>query len=450
MIIQCENCRRSYRLDDSRIKPPGSSVRCSKCGHIFFVSKAEDTYDENKLVTSEEPPLTEDFKEEITSEEKITESLEIEENFPETPGDPTQGELTINVDNKDTEDELFDLPTEHEENLEDFIDEDTEKEAETEIQSEELLTIEEQPDNKTDISDIREDIQETDEPDESIENPPELFEEENDYNNGKNIDIEEVDTDKSFEEENYADLSPLPENDIESSPLQQETLTTEDNDQEDFDDSEKEISHEPSAGKITKSNTGIVAKFIYTLITIAAIFTIFMVSLIILINAEILPKGTLSGLTTIVESIIPLNLNQEETPNIIISENQGRWMNTVNGPVYIVSGQITNESQSPVHYVKLRSEYIAAEKKQYEDTFYAGNTFTDVELKVSPIQKILSKLDQKNGDIDVNNSRKLAGLNYNIQPGESIPFFTVFPADGIVLGLRYNLEVIDYKKASSN
>ena len=121
-----------------------------------------------------------------------------------------------------------------------------------------------------------------------------------------------------------------------------------------------------------------------------------------------------------------------------------------NGPVYIVSGLITNQSQAPVHYVKLRSEYIAAEKKEFEDTFYAGNTFTDVELKVSPIQNILSKLDQKNGDIDINNSRKLAGLNYNIQPGESIPFFTVFPADTRILGLKYNLEVIDYKEASSN
>ncbi|GJM15632.1 MAG: hypothetical protein DHS20C13_09590 [Thermodesulfobacteriota bacterium] len=443
MVIQCENCKRSYRLDDSRIRPPGSSVRCSKCGHIFFVSKAEDPDDKSKLVTSQETPLTEvteDFKKEIASEEKITESLEIEEDVPETSSDLTQGKLTINEDNKD---ELFDLPTEHEENLEDFIDENIEEEATTEIQSEEVLTIEEELDNQTEISDIQE-------TDESIENPPELFEEENDYNNDKNLDIEEIDRDKSFEDENYTDLSPLPENDIESSPLEQETHTIDNNDQEDFDYRDEEISHEPSAGKITKSNTGIVTKFIYTLITIAAIFTIFMVSLIILINAEILPKGTLSGLTTIVEAVIPLKLNEKETPNIIISENQGRWMNTVNGPVYIVSGQITNESQSPVHYVKLRSEYIAADKKQYEDTFYAGNTFTDIELKVSPIQKILSKLDQKNGDIDVNNSRKLAGLNYNIQPGESIPFFTVFPADGIVLGLRYNLEVIDYKKASSN
>ncbi len=437
MVIQCENCRRSYRLDDSRIKPPGSSVRCLKCGHIFFVSKADDPHDESKLVTSQEPLLPEDFKEKIASEEEITESLEIEEDLPEVPHDLTQGDLTINEENNDTEDELVDLPTEHEENLEDFIDKDIEEETVTDIQSVEKT------DYKTETSNIEE-------TDESIENPPELFEEDDDYNNNKNLDIEEVDTDKSFEEENYTDLSPLPENDIEISPLDQETHITENNDQEDIDDSEKEISYDASAGKITKSNTGIVAKFIYTLITIAAIFTIFIVSLVILINAEILPKGTLSSLTTIVESIVPLKLNEKETPNIIISENQGRWMNTVNGPVYIVSGQITNESQSPVHYVKLRSEYIAAEKKQYEDTFYAGNTFTDVELKVSPIQKILSKLDQKNGDIDVNNSTKLAGLNYNIQPGESIPFFTVFPADGIVLGLRYNLEVIDYKKAPSN
>ena len=158
----------------------------------------------------------------------------------------------------------------------------------------------------------------------------------------------------------------------------------------------------------------------------------------------------MSSLTGIVETVIPLGLDNAEIPEVVITEHNARWMNTRNGPVYMVSGLISNESQTPVHYIKLRSEYIAGEKKLYEDTFYAGNTFTDRELKASPMENILSKLDQKNGDIDVNNPRKLAGLNYNIQPGESIPFFAVFPADGRVLGLKYNLEVLDYKKAPSN
>ena len=438
MVIQCENCRRKYRLDDSRIEPPGSSVRCSKCGHIFFISKAVDSHDEEKFGLSQETPLSEDLKEEITGDEKSNESLEMQEAVSETSSDLAQGELTINEENNETENDMVDLPTEHEDNLEDFIDKDITENTAADIQSEELLIKEEEIDNKTETSDMEEN-------DESIQNSPELFD--IDDNDNMNADIGEAYTDQSFEED-YTDE--LTTQNIDSISLDKETPIIENINQEDFDGREKEISENTSNGKITKSSTGIVARFIYTLVTIAALFVIFIASLVILINAEILPMGTLSSLTAFVEAIVPLELNKNESPKIIISEHKARWMNTVNGPVYIVSGLITNESQAPVHYVKLRSEYIAAEKKQFEDTFYAGNTFTDLELKVSPIEKTLSKLDQKNGDINVNNSRKLAGLNYNIQPGESIPFFTVFPADGRVLGLRYNLEVIDYKEASSN
>ena len=68
MIIQCEKCNSKYRLDDSRINPPGSSVRCSKCGHIFFVSKKEDPENKKELLISEKTPLFEDLEEEIEPE----------------------------------------------------------------------------------------------------------------------------------------------------------------------------------------------------------------------------------------------------------------------------------------------------------------------------------------------------------------------------------------------
>ena len=448
MVIQCENCKRKYRLDDSRIKPPGSSVRCSKCGHIFFVSKADDSHFEDKFGLPQETPLFEDLKEERTSEKEHAEYHEKQENMFEASSDLARGELGIVKDvvddNEETDNDILDIPTEHQENLEDLIDDYITENTATNLLSEELPTKEiEEIENKVEISEIEE-------ADDSIQNPPKLFESEESIDN--ELDIDEVFADKSFEED-YDDGLPIENIDsisIEEETPDEENPIIEDIDQENLEEAEDEISHNASKGKIIKSNTGIIARFIYTLITIAALFVIFIASLIILIKAEILPEGTLSTLTTFVESIIPLELNEKEAPKVIISEHKARWMNTVNGPVYIVSGLITNQSQAPVNYVKLRSEYIAAEKKEFEDTFYAGNTFTDVELKVSPIQNILSKLDQKNGDIDVGNSKKLAGLNYNIQPGESIPFFTVFPADTRVLGLKYNLEVIDYKEASSN
>ena len=45
MIIQCENCKRRFQVDETRIKPEGSRVRCSKCGHIFIVLRAEASED---------------------------------------------------------------------------------------------------------------------------------------------------------------------------------------------------------------------------------------------------------------------------------------------------------------------------------------------------------------------------------------------------------------------
>jgi pilus assembly protein FimV len=36
MIITCENCHASYKLDDSVLDPAGSRVRCTNCGHVFI------------------------------------------------------------------------------------------------------------------------------------------------------------------------------------------------------------------------------------------------------------------------------------------------------------------------------------------------------------------------------------------------------------------------------
>lgn len=438
MIIECENCKRKFRLDDSRIQPPGSSVRCSKCGHIFFVSKAEDFSDESKLEPSQETLLFEDLKEEIVTEEKSNDYLEIEEPLSGGSSDITQAEMSIRKETDETDSDIVDLPTEHDENLEEFIEKNIAEDNKADIQSEKLQGLEEQETNF--------DLEQTDtkqETKDSIQSTPELFEAGD--NEESTIVSNELYTETNLEEESSQEIATASLDNIPNEDMNIVTNIGE----EEFDQPYNEMSESTSRTRIPKSGAGFVARIIYTFITIAALFVIFIASLVILINAEILPKGTLSNLTALVESIIPIELNNTETDKVIITEHSGRWMNTVNGQVYIVSGFITNESQVPVHYVKLKSKYIAAEKIQFEDIFYAGNTFTDNELKVSPIENILSKLKQKNGDIDVNNSRKLAGLNYNIQPGESIPFFTVFPADGRILGLKYNLQIIDYKDSSS-
>ena len=84
----------------------------------------------------------------------------------------------------------------------------------------------------------------------------------------------------------------------------------------------------------------------------------------------------------------------------------------------------------------------------FEQEFYSGNTLTISEVKNESFESITKKLNRKNGDISFDNVN-LAGLNYDIKPGEAIPFFTVFPAKNKVLGLKYRLEVIGLEASLS-
>lgn len=36
MVIECKNCLRRFNLNENRLKPNGSKVRCTKCGNIFL------------------------------------------------------------------------------------------------------------------------------------------------------------------------------------------------------------------------------------------------------------------------------------------------------------------------------------------------------------------------------------------------------------------------------
>jgi predicted Zn finger-like uncharacterized protein len=40
MVIQCEQCRTKFKLDDNKISDRGVKVRCAKCRHVFTVQKA--------------------------------------------------------------------------------------------------------------------------------------------------------------------------------------------------------------------------------------------------------------------------------------------------------------------------------------------------------------------------------------------------------------------------
>lgn len=60
MIVQCEHCRTKFRLADDRVSQTGVKVRCSKCAHVFTVSRPPESRIEARLLdgTGSERPMS--------------------------------------------------------------------------------------------------------------------------------------------------------------------------------------------------------------------------------------------------------------------------------------------------------------------------------------------------------------------------------------------------------
>ncbi|MEN8160110.1 MAG: zinc-ribbon domain-containing protein, partial [Myxococcota bacterium] len=46
MVVVCESCSTRFRVDESRIPPKGTLVRCSRCKATFIVKAPEATFEE--------------------------------------------------------------------------------------------------------------------------------------------------------------------------------------------------------------------------------------------------------------------------------------------------------------------------------------------------------------------------------------------------------------------
>ncbi len=42
MIISCPQCSTKYRVSDQKVKPEGTNVRCTRCGHVFVADPEDD------------------------------------------------------------------------------------------------------------------------------------------------------------------------------------------------------------------------------------------------------------------------------------------------------------------------------------------------------------------------------------------------------------------------
>lgn len=486
MIIQCDQCDRKFRVDDAKIKPPGSRVRCSKCGNVFFVEKKETTKSPEKSaeappsslenlqidteakigqekghideVAKEAPkeqiPVRDDTQPDSDKNEKVW-SIEQDEDFP----GPDLAKPSIEVDIK-SQDRTEDQPAKEDIGLQTDSEEsqgvssiswaslDTEDkdqsankqppaddltppvQAEPSAENKELETQQTEPEvSQTAAQNSATDITE----------PP---------TGGPNLDLD-IDKANQVDQQQSFEASQTPE-DIFSSDLSVDQQKMSEMQAESYggkataydsgyDSPVKKSSYKPQRKSVGSKLGSFIGKIVVALSILVIIGSI---GLIIAVNLGILSKEKTKELRNFLVSNLPINI---KTPfeGIDITQTQGQWINSSNGPLFVVRGNITNFSDNIVNYIQLKAEFLNNGQIIYDAQIYAGNTFTNKELQTLPLDEISNRLNRKNGDIDFSDPRKLAGKNYNLMPGDSINFYSIFPSKSQILGLKHSVEVVD-------
>ncbi len=88
------------------------------------------------------------------------------------------------------------------------------------------------------------------------------------------------------------------------------------------------------------------------------------------------------------------------------------------GKIFVITGTIKNEYSEPRSFVKITGRlYEPAKKLSHTEQVYAGNVFSDLELRNLDMEAIKKRLSDRFGQ---NRS------NVNIQPGQTVPFMIIF------------------------
>ena len=103
---------------------------------------------------------------------------------------------------------------------------------------------------------------------------------------------------------------------------------------------------------------------------------------------------------------------------IILDLNSKFEENQHDGKIFIITGTIKNEYPEARSFIKLTGKlYDTAKKLSKSEQVYAGNVFSELELRSLDMETIKSGLSNRAGQNE---------SNVNIEPGQSVPFMIVF------------------------
>ena len=192
---------------------------------------------------------------------------------------------------------------------------------------------------------------------------------------------------------------------------------------------------------------GFLRKLITWFLSLLLICALFFVSMFLLNETKLYPNDYFSRFDSFAKKYYGGGSNLDLKKNIRIKGDKGSWYSSKYGQVFVVAGEAVNTSTTPINYLKLRVYYVSDGTNIFIQELYAGNTLSKREIKNSSFNSLQAKLNRKNGDISYDDADNLDGLNFDIQPGEVIPFFSIFPAKEKILGLKYRVEVVGYDSA---
>ena len=159
----------------------------------------------------------------------------------------------------------------------------------------------------------------------------------------------------------------------------------------------------------------------------------------------------LLGLGLVKYGILPQKwfLGREDvSQNLIIRNTESSWITTKKGYLFFVRGEVMNESDVPVSYIKLRSRFRVSDSTMYTQDFYAGNTLSMREIRNADATGPFEKLGRKEGDNILGFDESRTTTNFNIKPGNTVFFNTFYLSVKKILGLKYEIQITDFEVMS--
>lgn len=464
MIITCEKCETRFNLDESLLDADGSTVRCSRCQHIFtaFPSPAKPEFDDAEFQDI-------DFDKDLEFDDS---DFDEQENPPETSDDDnrTQAVIQETVEPDELELEAID-PDEIE--IE-FEDADT---AETEE-----LALSDEPALSEDLDKVGEELElgditsQDDEPEFDLafdldEENPDTDELSLDTPEEKEPELEDQSRPHSLEETDPLDKTTKSDVDLKDDFEHEETAFDglDEFDDPDFNETDMEDadlpdtpSHEPppprrparaslihpldpedermdSEEPPAKKKAGLGLPVLVLLLVFLLAGGGYIAAKFLGYKIPFLPEIQIP----FIEQYLPEKTPETVTyPDPIPDQKSvtGRFLtNDFAGELFIITGKIENPAQIPYSRIQVKGTLFQKEKKAaMTQMAFCGNIIPEETLKTDRIEDLTAQLKIPGGTADINEK---------IMPGDTVPFMLVF-ADLPRNLENFTVEVAGFEKAT--